>query len=324
MTYQCKRICALAVAAILACGANAAINLPPAAPVAHASQASMLAAAWAGKRAVAVGAHGVVLLSDDQGKSWRQARKVPLDVMLTAVSFISEQEGWAAGHAGTVLHTKDGGEQWEIVRSTPEQDRPLFGVHFFDHAHGVAVGLWSQVLTTSDGGRHWEEQRLEAPPGGRRADLNLLGLFSGPGGLLYAAAEKGYVLRSADQGRSWSYLATGYQGSFWTGAALADGTLLAAGLRGALYRSTDGGQRWNRIDGGATASITAITGLSRSGGAGNDVLAVGQDGVTLRSSDGGATFRAAVRPDRLPLQAVLPLDGGKALLLSARGPVQTQ
>lgn len=323
----------LALAIVLACcgpaaaGALAAdttpVSLRPAVPVAHAAQASMLAAAWAGKRAVAVGAHGVVLLSDDQGKSWRQARKVPLDVTLTGVSFTGENEGWAVGHAGVVLHTRDGGEQWEIQRCMPEQDRPLFGVHFFDNQHGVAVGLWSLVLTTSDGGRAWTTRQLEAPAGGKRADLNLFGLFAGPGDALYAPAEKGYVLHSADQGASWSYLASGYRGSFWTGAALADGTLLAGGLRGALFRSSDAGQTWARIATGGTTSITSIA--ARGGGAG--ILAVGQDGLELRSDDNGVTFHASYRQDRLPLQAILPRQAmqgpGSAtpLLQSAHGPV---
>ena len=295
------------------------VALRPAAKVAHAAQASMLATAWAGRRAVAVGAHGVVLLSDDQGKTWRQAGKVPLDVTLTAVSFAGEREGWAVGHAGVVLHTRDGGEEWEVQRSAPDQDRPLFGVHFFDAGHGVAVGLWSLILTTSDGGRLWTERQLGAPPGARRADLNLFGLFAGPGGTLYAAAEKGYLLHTADMGASWSYLATGYRGSFWTGTALPDGALLAGGLRGALYRSADAGQHWTRIDTGSTASITALVRTGGASGA-SGVIAVGQDGLILRSDDGGASFRARYRRDRLALNAALPLAGFTPPLMSARGP----
>ncbi|MBA5687052.1 YCF48-related protein [Rugamonas apoptosis] len=296
------------------------VVLRPAVKVAHASQAGMLATTWAGPRAVAVGAHGVVLLSDDQGKHWRQAASVPLDATLTGVSFVDDKEGWAVGQAGVVLHSRDGGERWEVQRSTPDQDRPLFAVHFFDRANGVAVGLWSLVLTTSDGGQHWTSRQLEAPAGAKRADLNLFGLFSGPGNALYAAAEKGYVLHSADKGQSWHYLATGYAGSFWTGAALPDGALLVGGLRGALYRSADAGQSWTRIDTGSTASIT---GLVRTGGE-RGVLAVGQDGLTLRSVDDGATFQASYRHDRLPLNAVLPNAGFAPPLMSARGPVPAE
>ncbi|WP_332851685.1 WD40/YVTN/BNR-like repeat-containing protein [Duganella sp. S19_KUP01_CR8] len=311
----------LGAAALLpfACGAEPSawpVGLHAAAKVAHAGQAGMLATAWAGKRIVAVGAHGVVLLSDDQGKQWRQAGKVPLDVTLTSVSFANDKEGWAVGHAGVVLHTSNGGEEWSVQRSQPEQDRPLFAVHFFDAQHGVAVGLWSLVLTTTDGGRHWTTRELEAPPGARRADLNLLGLFAGQGGALYAAAEKGYVLHSADQGLSWNYLPTGYKGSFWAGTALRDGGLLVGGLRGALYRSGDAGQSWTRVATGSTASITSVVRT----GSGHDVLAVGQDGLVLRSADDGASVQGSYRTDRLPLSAALPLAGNTPPMMSARGP----
>lgn len=299
--------------------ATAQAVLRPAALVAHAAQAPMLAAAWAGPRAVAVGAHGVILLSDDKGGTWRQAGKVPVDATLTAVSFAGDREGWAVGHAGVVLHTRDGGEQWEVQRSAPDQDRPLFSVHFFDRDHGVAVGLWSLVLTTADGGRSWTERQPDAPPGSRRADLNLYGLFAGPGGVLYAAAEKGYVLKSSDRGHSWTYLATGHRGSLWTGAALPDGALLAGGLRGALLRSTDGGRHWSRI---ATGSASSITGLVPADAGGGGVLAVGQEGLMLRSGDSGATFQAAHRQDRLALNAALPMAGFTPPLTSARGPAR--
>lgn len=319
MTKLCKRAAALLLGLALALD-GLAVTLRPAERVVHANAAPMLAAAWAGagerKRAVAVGAHGVVLLSDDQGKSWRQASAVPVDVTLTGVSFANEREGWAVGHAGVVLHTADGGDRWTLQRSAPQEDRPLFAVHFFDREHGVAVGLWSLVLLTRDGGRHWQVQELPAPPGAKRADLNLYGLFAGTDGALYAAAEKGFVLHSADGGQQWSYLATGYRGSFWAGAALADGALLAGGLRGALYRSADVGRSWSRIEAGANAAIAGLVRLGERG-----ALAVSQDGLLLRSDDAGASFQAQPRPQRQRLAAVLS-DGQRApLLFSNQGPV---
>lgn len=66
----------------------------------------------AGTRLVAVGERGVVLLSDDNGRSWRQAGSVPVSVALTDVHFVSATHGWAVGHSGVVLHSDDGGETW--------------------------------------------------------------------------------------------------------------------------------------------------------------------------------------------------------------------
>ena len=60
----------------------APLQAVPAVQAGNATQATMLAAGWAGERVVAVGDHGVVLLSDDQGRQWRQARSVPLSCLL--------------------------------------------------------------------------------------------------------------------------------------------------------------------------------------------------------------------------------------------------
>ena len=287
----------------------------PAVRVNHATHAMMLATAHAGSRLVAVGDHGVVLLSDDDGATYRQAREVPIDVPLTSVSFTDDRQGWAVGHWGAVLHTADGGETWRLLRSDTQQDRPLFAVHFFDARHGVAAGLWSLVLVTEDGGAHWNSVKLEAPEGAKRADLNLLGLFTDPQGHLYAPAEHGMVLRSDDQGQHWRYLNTGYAGSFWTGVATSSGGLIVAGLRGSMYRSVDAGQHWERIDTHSKSSITALA------AEGDRIVGVGLDGLVLRSQDAGASVATEVRNERTSLTALALGKSGRPILFSDRGVV---
>lgn len=291
----------------------APLALVPAQRVAHASTAMLLASARAGDRIVAVGDHGVVLLSDDSGKTFRQARSVPVDSTLTGVSFVDAKQGWAVGQWGVILHSADGGETWALQRSDVSADRPLFAVQFFDAQHGVAVGLWSLVLTTADGGTTWQTTTMPIPEGAKKADLNLLGLFGDAKGRLYATAEKGMLLRSDDQGKTWSYLPTGYKGSFWAGLATPDGGLLAAGLRGSLFRSTDDGRTWTRLDSGGKSSITALARIDK------DVVAVGVDGLVLRSADGGASFKAETRADRLSLTTVVAAPDGHAVLFSRAG-----
>ena len=79
----------------------------------------LLDLAVAGNRLVAVGERGHVLLSDDQGATWRQAKSVPTRVMLTAVFFVDAQYGWAVGHDETILNTADGGENWTRSHFAP-------------------------------------------------------------------------------------------------------------------------------------------------------------------------------------------------------------
>lgn len=314
-----KRLLKLLLLALAALAANAAMPAEPiavpAARVPQAARAALLASTQAGARLVGVGERGVVMLSDDQGRTFRQAREVPLDVTLTSVSFIDAQRGWAVGHWGVVLATRDGGETWVVQRKDVQVDRPLFGVHFFDAEHGVAVGLWSLVLTTSDGGASWRSVSLAPPEGAKKADLNLLGLFADERGRVHAAAERGMLLKSEDRGATWTYAATGYKGSFWTGLALPGGVLLAGGLRGSLYRSADDGRTWARVDTASKSSITALAARE------NVVLAVGLDGLVLRSHDRGTTFSSEVRADRAALTAVTMTSAGRTVFFSRQGVV---
>src|SRR2546425_395494 len=72
-----------------------------------------------GKRAVAVGQGGVVLLSDTAGVKWGYANlKLPVEVLagwdFHAVCCRGEQI-WIAGRPGSVLlHSPDWGKSWQI------------------------------------------------------------------------------------------------------------------------------------------------------------------------------------------------------------------
>lgn len=284
----------------------------------HANAAAMLDAEWAGGRMVAVGDHGVVLLSDDLGASFRQARAVPVSTPLTGVSFADAQHGWAVGHWGAILASSDGGDSWQIQRLSTEEDRPLFAVHFFNARQGVAVGLWSLVLTTDDGGQTWREQALEAPPGYGHADLNLMGLFADAKGGLYATAERGQLLHSVDFGKSWRYLDTGYEGTLWSGAALADGSLLVGGQRGTLLHGSADGSSWRRVPLQSKSSVTSVV------AAGRQVLVAGLDGLLVRSRNGGHSFQRQDVADGASLTAALLAGGDRPVLFSRRGVVPAQ
>jgi photosystem II stability/assembly factor-like uncharacterized protein len=277
----------------------------------------ILGAARAGSRLVSVGARGMVLLSDDDGRNWRQAQNVPVRTTLNAVTFVGASTGWAVGHDGAILATSDGGENWTLQRFDTSTDRPLFSVKFLDAKRGVAVGLWSLVLTTSDGGATWNTVQLPPPLNGGKADRNLLRVFADVNGLLFVAAERGTVLRSKDGGATWTYHDTGYQGSLWTGTGIAGGAILVGGLRGSLYRSSDQGETWKAIYSGTKNSLTDMAAT------GQQVIVVGLDGAISRSSDQGVTFKASQRDDRLPLTAVVATSNATWQMFSKQGVVKT-
>jgi len=278
----------------------------------------LLDVARAGTRIVAVGEHGIIVLSDDAGKTFRQATAVPASVTLSAVYFSDAEHGWAVGQWGVILASTDGGEHWTLQRSDASTDQPLFSVYFKDAQHGWAVGLWSLMLATQDGGRTWSQVTLPAPPGGGKADRNLYKVFANHEGHLFVVAEQGTVLRSRDDGASWEYRSTGNKGSLWTGTVAADDTLFVGGLLGHLYWSHDDGDSWTALDSGSSGSITDLVSSA------SQVIGVGLDGFVIRDVAGAGHFKAAQRHDREPLTAVLIPDSGVPLLFSKDGIVPAE
>ena len=289
----------------------------PALHLAHPDHAQMVGAANAGARIVAVGDHGTVLLSDDDGKTWRQAREVPTRVMLTSVSFVDDKQGWAVGHWGSVIHTEDGGETWKLLRTDTTVDQPLFSVYFADASNGMAVGLWSLALRSTDGGVSWTPLKMPAPPGADKSGPNLYQIFPARKGVLFIAGEQGLVFRSSDGGESWNLLKTGNAGSFWTGLALPDDALLVAGLNGKIFRSTDSGKTWSDVPSGVTGSITSLA-----AGPDGSVTGVGLEGAMVSSKD-GTSFAPEIRADRASLTAALVTSKGSLRLFSKDGVVQS-
>lgn len=329
----------LAIAALSFAGGSTAGTTAAVAPVVsdtlhvapkliHPEKAPIFASAVAGKRIVAVGDHGFIILSDD-GKNFRQAALVPTRAPLTSVFFLDDRLGWAAGHDGTILATSDGGEHWQVSREERGKERVLLSVWFENATHGLAVGRFGLALETKDGGKSWQERRLIE---GEAGEIHLMQIVSAGGGLLLVAGESGGILRSEDNGVSWQLIQTNNKGSFWTGLALRDGTLLMAGLRGHLYRSVDRGLSWKEIPSGTQQSLTGIIqhpdgsvhivgagGVSLSGGGGHQGVPPrfaspsGQAAVMVSSDDDGQKFESSVRPDRAGLTSVVAGPSGDVL-----------
>jgi photosystem II stability/assembly factor-like uncharacterized protein len=282
----------------------------------------LLDLAVAGKRMVAVGERGHVLLSDDQGTTWRQARSVPTRVMLTAVYFVDDSYGWAVGHDETILNSVDGGETWTRSHFAPEAQQPLLDLWFANRVSGIAVGAYGAYFTTNDGGRHWSSAKFSPPQEAAANEEDVpqdyhLNRIVGVGNRLYVAAEGGKLYRSDDRGATWRMLPSPYEGSFFGLVPIRGDGLLAFGLRGNLFRSADAGETWHTLQSHTTAMLT-------DGIAVNDIRVVigGLAGVLLVSSDAGETFKLTQQDDRKGISALLPGPAG-AIVVAGEGGVRT-
>jgi photosystem II stability/assembly factor-like uncharacterized protein len=290
---------ALLAAGSLALAANApteSSGLRAAPHLQDASKAPVIAAAVAGTRVVAVGDYGIVVWSDD-GRTFQQAGVAPTRTVLTSVCFVDARLGWAVGHDGTVIHTTDGGQTWQLQHEEAGKDRVLLSVWFENARHGVAVGQFGLVLETDDGGQTWRERKLVDAE--EQADKHLMHVFAGPGDTVLVAAEAGAIYRSPDHGRTWALIQTSNKGSFWTGTTLRNGHVLVAGLRGHVFRSVDAGLSWTEVPSGTQQSLTAMA--ERADG---QVQIVGLSGVVLTSRDHGQSFSLATRADRASITSL--------------------
>ena len=267
----------------------------------------MLDAASVGERLVAVGERGHILLSDDDGSTWRQV-PVPTRAMLTGVTFTGNGIGIAVGHDSVILRSADNGESWERVHWAPEDEAPFFGVWFADDDNGVAYGAYGSHFRTSDGGSSWQFEPLGD------TDWHLHQLARDGAGRLYVAAEAGFVYRSDDDGATWIELPSPYEGSYFGVLPLDGDTVLLFGLRGHLFRSEDAGETWIELD---TSTVAMLTDGARL--ADGTIVIVGLGGTVLTSADEGGSFAYHQRRGRRGISKVLETPGGRLLLVGEFG-----
>ncbi len=341
----CFGLCCLLAAAGAATAANEQPGGPasrvdaaqqrPALKVRNASKAVMLGAAHAGQRIVTVGERGLILLSDDGGKSWQQAA-VPTSVTLTAVRFADRHLGVAVGHAGVALLTRDGGKHWErildgqklaalafdaasrsgdpaLLRDAQHlqedgPDKPLLDVALLGNGRILVVGAYGLIYGSDDLGRTWQPwmERTSNPKGLHLNTVRNLG------DTVLIGGERGIALISQDGGRSFRNLTLPYQGSYFTAELRSAQEMVLAGLRGNAWQSSDGGQTWAQLAAPAPVTITGSTTMS--------------DGTLLFSNQAGMLM--AMQGPRLvpksipalpPVNTVLGLGNGAALALTIQG-----
>ena len=295
-----RRIVHLSVFVLLMSGGFTSTAADPAVsarPAAMAEQALLLGATRAGSRIVAVGEHGVIMLSDDEGRHWRQATRVPTITTLTAIAFVDAAHGWAVGHGAQILATSDGGETWDLQAGKITSEDSLFSVWFRDREHGLTVGPYGYAVTTQDGGRHWQRIHLAE---GDDAERHLNGILADTAGTVCVAAEAGHVFVSTDGGATWQVRNVPYNGSLWGGLARHDGSLVLWGMAGHAFLSLDHGATWTALATNSTQSFTAGAELPD-----GSLVLVGLGG-NVSYSDRALNFKAITRETRQLATAVVP------------------
>lgn len=302
-----------AVGVMVLCTFAPAVAAPAATTVANAPRMLLLDGAAAGNDIVAVGERGTILISSDQAATWRRVA-TPTRATLTGVSFAPVppprpvRQGWAVGHDAVILATSDAGRAWVRQFQGTNLQESFLDVLALDELHAIAVGAYGLYLSTHDGGKTWLRRKI------REQDSHLNRISRGPAGTLYLAGEAGTLLRSTDEGATWSAISAPYEGSFYGIMPLDRRTLLAHGLRGHIFRSIDDGQSWTQIP--APGPGLLATGLQLRS---NHLVLTGQARTLLVSRDYGKSFTAASGALPTGIAEILELEGGRLLALGEAG-----
>lgn len=150
----------------------------------------------------AVADRGLVLLTDDGGRTWRTVRtgRSSTDAM-TRLQLLDERDGWALGPA-TVIGTHDGGETWDELVRNENRSGYLSGraIAFLDMFHGYLVSHGGQLFHSENGGLDWVRVPLPLPAGSQPTLWDITFVDGANGWLV---GEQGTICRTRDGGATW-------------------------------------------------------------------------------------------------------------------------
>lgn len=191
-------------------------------------------------KAYAVGGFGTFLSTSDGGTTWVKHKfsweklipqiieqMLEVEPNLNAVCFVNPEVGWVVGEFGLILHTTDGGRNWNLQRGSNDLAQ-LFAVMFRDERRGWALGQRGTLVWTKDGGQHWLPSKVATERS------------------LYAASLKGesmmvvgdrISLETKDGGSTWTKRDFGEHVVF-TGVALTSNSAIVVG-QGGLVRQIE-------------------------------------------------------------------------------------
>ena len=282
-------------------------------------------------RAVAVGAGGATVVSDDGGRNYGA---VGGDIGGSFQFGLRLGPGpdiaFALGARGQLARTSDGGTTWRAINVATSAD--MQDASFPTADVGYALDVRGGLFRTSNAGQSWQPIEpgttqapravitsgdavlLAGPRGGRRAtdggafdlvdsraarraDVNR---FDRAGGAVFAFGSR-TIIRSADRGRTWRAVrGPGRRaGGRFRAAALQDVEMTsttngyALERNGRVWRTQNGGRTWKALPAVGTDAGRALSFGSATGGYLTLRSYPADPGASyvLRTSDGGATWR---------------------------------
>jgi photosystem II stability/assembly factor-like uncharacterized protein len=269
-----------------------------------------------------VGARGLILTTNDMGKTWHRRSLVDRDFYCIRFS-PDGKVAWIIGEDGLIYFSDDDGKTWKQQKSNTE-DR-LLKIGIADDQRAAIAASDGTMLYTADGGHTWTPSKYK--------DITFFDVAMNTDGQGWMVGEFETILHTTDAGKTWTTEHGGTTRDFRIGPYFAvdfendqDGWIV--GLQGTVVSTTDGGKTWQEtklpINRAMYVAVGANKGLWMAGADGtfisaklddqkldgwkvvnptfNDIadlaingnlqVAVGLNGTVIFSQDNGAHWQA--------------------------------
>ncbi|MEN8376185.1 MAG: oxidoreductase [Gemmatimonadota bacterium] len=242
------------------------------------------------------------------------------DVLLQAISPVSDDVVWVSGHGATYAFTTDGGTTWTANTVPGVGGLQFRDVHAFDARTAVLMsagsGDQSRMYRTEDAGDTWSLRWTNEEPDGF---YDCVDFWDRERGVAYGDAVGGQlrILRTSDGGRTWRRLdgATLPPARDGEGGFAASGTCVltrpgglgwiatgnASGAR--VLRTADYGETWTAHDvpvvsgqGAGLTSVAMIDDLVGVAFGGDLAVADAHTDNVARTVDGGLSWSLGAQP----------------------------
>ncbi len=185
---------------------------------------------------------------------------------------------FAAGDAGTILSTSDGGDSWSVLDTGSAVD--LNAISCASPSNCVAVGDGAKALRSSDGGASWSSHDT-----GASVDLN--GVSCPDADTCYAVGAGGAIAKSSDGGQSWNAQDSGVTQILYAVSCPSASDCFAVGDAAKIVATDDGGANWSQqaANPGNNQRLWAVSCPDA-----DTCFAAGDTSMILGTVDGGANW----------------------------------
>ena len=196
-------------------------------------------------------------------------------VSLTDIYFVNQNTGYAVGDSGIILHTTDGGSNWN--RYQYADDLILHSIYFSCPSRGWISGEKGLLLHTADAGKNWTPQTVST-------SSTLYKVFFADS-LTGFAVGSHTLLSTSDGGTTWTENHSYPDWDFYDVQFInPDEGWVVGGST--LLHTVDGGINWSLNNLDTRACLYGVSFIDARNG-----YLVGDDATVLRTEDGGEYWR---------------------------------